>query len=540
MKNANLLLILLTLCGCGIRVGTREYLRYTVETQTPIYYSFNDHPDRIKWKELPANGSVEFRETGELLLSRSTDSKDIFYTLFLPFFNMKALAGAENFLLSRSSPTSPQEYYYMERILLNNGWARSYSRESGLNIYRYKLTVDKAMAEGPRTDVDDIFSDYVERISGEYRNAVESCILVYMMADNDLYQKAVDDINRLESAYRGVGDILVHFDGAVGTLYSEAVLLRIRHDKTPEIASDIVIRYGEADSCSREHLNRVLRESNARGLVLWAHGSGWLPALLESEEMPVQVNPTLSRSLGPDEEAGTELDTSHFFNAVGDVGLEFILFDACRMSGVEVVSEVNSHTNMIAPVFDIPPGSFPYEEEAFLKALLLYDCQAIVDKIVGYNELGGREIFMTWKKTYPGESLPTVFENFLKGKVASDGTKIDLSVIRPNVRPVVAAQAGNAVLFYDFYDFVRQLNGGAEVDSVRSFLNENFYMKSTPTVLNGETSSDYCGLSCYIPYHLTETDNADLLQLNSDYLQTWWARKSKIQEYILPVVGESP
>ena len=297
MKNANLLLILLTLCGCGIRVGTREYLRYTVETQTPIYYSFNDHPDRIKWKELPANGSVEFRETGELLLSRSTDSKDIFYTLFLPFFNMKALAGAENFLLSRSSPTSPQEYYYMERILLNNGWARSYSRESGLNIYRYKLTVDKAMAEGPRTDVDDIFSDYVERISGEYRNAVESCILVYMMADNDLYQKAVDDINRLESAYRGVGDILVHFDGAVGTLYSEAVLLRIRHDKTPEIASDIVIRYGEADSCSREHLNRVLRESNARGLVLWAHGSGWLPALLESEEMPVQGDAEEAKAL---------------------------------------------------------------------------------------------------------------------------------------------------------------------------------------------------------------------------------------------------
>ena len=517
MKNANLLLILLTLCGCGIRVGTQEYLRYTVETQTPIYYSFNDHPDRIKWKELPANGSVEFRETGELLLSRSADSKDIFYTLFLPFFNMKALAGAENFLLSRSSPTSPQEYYYMERILLNNGWVRSYSRESGLNIYRYKLTVDQAMAEGPRTDVDDIFSDYVERISGEYRNAAESCILVYMIADNDLYQKAVDDINKMESAYRGVGDILVYFDGAVGTLYSEAVLLRIRRDKTPEIASDIVIRYGEADSCSREHLDRVLHESNARGLVLWSHGNGWLPALLESEEMPVQVNSTLSRSLGPDEEAGTELDTSHFFNAVSDVGLEFILF-----------------------VFDIPPGSFPYEEEAFLKALLLYDCQAIVDKIVGYNELGGREIFMTWKKTYPGEFLPTVFENFLKGKVASDGTKIDLSVIRPNVRPVVAAQAGNAVLFYDFYDFVRQLNGGAEVDSVRSFLNENFYMKSTPTVLNGETSSDYCGLSCYIPYHLTETDNADLLQLNSDYLQTWWARKSKIHEYILPVVGESP
>lgn len=518
--------------GCGIRIGEKTYLRYTVKAQTPIYYSYNDD----RWEILPEGGEAEFRKGGMLRLSRSADEKDIFYTVELGHMVFwGGLLGDDYVAQPFATPRDSFAGYYFSSlisVLVNNGWRYSVDEESGLTVYRLTLTVDEEMSLQPRLDVSELpYRDFLSSVGGF---TMQKCALIYMIADNDLYSYAVEDINKMERAYRGLGDIYVYFDGAAGTPYSEAVLLKICHDETPEIVSPVIKLYGEVDSCNWDQFWEVWNDetwwkqsSAPKMVVFWGHGNGWLPQWLTSEDLPLNLSPSATRSIGPDETSMTQLDTTRISIS------SLAVFDACRMSSVEM----HTFSNFIAPSTDIEPGSYPYDDTEFLEALVLGDGQTIVDKIVESNARNGREISVTWKKPLPEDiqesHLAGVFGDFLKKK--SETGKIDLSAIRSKVKMYYQPQEGNVGLYYDFYDFVKQLNGGVDEASVRAYLDGHYYVRSTDTILGGQSPAGYSGLTCYIPYHTGETDNVDVLNLNRDYLRTDWAEISRISDYVNPI-----
>ena len=181
-------------------------------------------------------------------------------------------------------------------------------------------------------------------------------VLVYIAADNNLSSWHQEDIDEM---LEGAGDIpqncrlLVYVDDT-----DLPRILSIEQQKGRRPVAKTVHQYtSEHNSGDTETLRLAMEwattncPTESYGLVLWSHGSSWVP-----EKAPAQ------RAVCQDSKAGSWMEIKDIADVLAQSPhLDFILFDACFMQAVEVAYELRHTTRYIlASPAEIPGPGAPY------------------------------------------------------------------------------------------------------------------------------------------------------------------------------------
>ena len=175
--------------------------------------------------------------------------------------------------------------------------------------------------------------------------SVSRTIIVYMAADNDLYEDAQVNLKQMEQGFSKTGARLVVFIDRMGENPS---LLEVHPNE-----ATIVKSYPELNSADPAVLKAIIQEAvdlfpaQEYGLILWSHGSSWLPAGRGL------------RSFG--EDSGKRMNILDLAESL-PVKFHFILFDACLMGAVEVAYELQDKADyIVASSAEIIYEGFPVE-----------------------------------------------------------------------------------------------------------------------------------------------------------------------------------
>ena len=515
-------------------------ITYVLTTETPIYYSYAKNKFHT-FRELKPGKSVTLKSPGILSLSRNSDGSGMFFRDSLVYCNSRY---EDEVMAELSTRTSIADYNYDYRRHL---WRLAFGWEYSKEDEQYKLHVTYEMQNGELVNA-------VERDKEEYwafrggRHDFEiPVLLIYMIADNDLYSAAIETINQLESAYYPDGPIYIYLDAPKGKPYGGGTLLRLRRDKTPEIKSTIIKNFGELDSCDPENLKKLCTIVKNGGTylstLLWSHGTSWLPEFVNGDEINLNA-------FGYDDSSNSSLS----IKAIAEAQTGSIVFDACRMASIEVFSCFEKQT-IVAPSVDIEPLSYPYNNPKFLGSLLYQDYRTAIDLIIEYNQNRGKEISMTINKNEASyiehhdsgyayfkeisiEAFTKDFSSLLNDNYDSNYTNgkepLNFATIRSSLLPLGTTNPGKATLYYDLLSLIQELEKGSGKTELQEALKKSVYVRSTPTILNGQESSKHCGISCYVPYHIDESISEDLVKLNQYYLTLPWGRM--IGRYCKPLV----
>lgn len=167
-------------------------------------------------------------------------------------------------------------------------------------------------------------------------------VLMYLVGDNDISN---DIYNNIASVERGLSEVtspgtfVIYWDG--GSRKGEfpvPTLFKYEVDGKGSVSKREVIKtYSSQNSVSNEVIINVLKDVEAYcpaekySLILGSHATGWLPA-----------DYSKSRSFGDDN--GAKIHIPDLSKALEQSGIHFdyILFDACLMSQVEVAYELRN------------------------------------------------------------------------------------------------------------------------------------------------------------------------------------------------------
>lgn len=192
-------------------------------------------------------------------------------------------------------------------------------------------------------------------------------LMVYLAGDNNLSGHMQKNISSMMSAWKKSynANIVIYFDApnAVPELYTFRF-------KGKEVEKQVLKTYEEMDSADPEVLKKILNEmqdlypSDSYGLILGSHASGWIPSggFGRSNRM-LYAEPVLTRSFGTDYTGPSQMDTRDMAKAIpfNKENLEFILFDACLMSSIEVLYDLRDKAKyVIASPAELPAPGFPY------------------------------------------------------------------------------------------------------------------------------------------------------------------------------------
>ena len=318
----------------------------------------------------------------------------------------------------------------------------------------------------------------------------EKTIIVYMAADNDLSNDALLNIRQMQKGYRETG---THFIVLIDTNNKSPYLLKIK-----ENACDTIQIFPELNMADPQTFHNMLCEVIRRypadnyGLILWSHGSSWLPAK------------TRLRSFGKD--GNDEMNIPELAKAL-PVYFDFIMFDACLMGSVEVLYELRDQTDYaIASSAETLTDGFPYAQmmpELLQKNVDLHKVAAMYFDF--YNRMENAERSATVALIDVRE-LGSLATEMNKLTVEGEAQETDRSSVQ-------RLDAITEQYHFDFQDFINKTFPKADKASFVTQLNKTvLYKAHTPQLLGMYDINTYCGLSCYIPH----PNRADL----TDYYKT--------------------
>lgn len=347
-------------------------------------------------------------------------------------------------------------------------------------------------------------------VSCERRDPEErdnTSVLLYVAGNNTLSYYSYDLIRQLERGY--LPEKFTDEDQIL--LYSHSsgerpVLSKItRRSGGGGIDSTVLCIYDvNTNSASAEQLGRVLRDAHTlcpakhRGLVLWSHGTGYLP-----EGYTIKPD---TKSFGNDNNDKTsEIEIQEIVEVLPTT-YEYIIFDACLMGCIEVAYELKDVCDYVlfSPTEILSQG-FPYymmmdrifSKDALEKALTdiaaeYYDyyLKKYESSKGSYKPSGGT---ITLVRTAALKSLADVCRPIF------DNHRLEIKSLDPN-RVQGYFQYGWA-WFYDMGDIIRQVSYPEEYALFeRSLNNAVVYKAATPAFMSIKIDIDrYSGLSTYLP-----------------------------------------
>lgn len=183
-------------------------------------------------------------------------------------------------------------------------------------------------------------------------------VLIYFAGDNSLSSYVSQNIQMIKEGLLqdqvDNGNLLLYIDRRGET--PRLIQLKLEANTVQQI--EIEQYDEEQNSASTETLTQVIDQTirdfpaDSYGLVLWSHGTGWLPSDYNS----------YLRSFGLDG-AGNQIEINDLSAALSRYHFDFILFDACYMACTEVAYALRGCTDyIIASPTEILADGFPYRQ----------------------------------------------------------------------------------------------------------------------------------------------------------------------------------
>lgn len=191
-------------------------------------------------------------------------------------------------------------------------------------------------------------------------------VIMYMVAENSLSSFLNSDLYEILAAKDSIPldcNLVVYVDG---------LQMPVCYTYSRQTGKSEWKTYPEQDSCDslvfRNTLADIISHFPAKnyGLIMWSHGSGWLP---DPSHVYDSSNQSPRRTIGIDNNTnattnkGSELEIPVMKRMLEQLGVqwEYIFFDACFMQCVEVDYELrNVCDHVIASPAEIPGEGAPY------------------------------------------------------------------------------------------------------------------------------------------------------------------------------------
>lgn len=341
----------------------------------------------------------------------------------------------------------------------------------------------------------------------EERVKSKRTVIAYMGGDgNGLSSETTEKLNAMLSGMSGVdGKLLIYRDyvsssGNKAALYS-AELIDGRYRAVT------VKDYGSENSASPDVFARSIKDAidyapaESYGLLVFSHGSGWLPANQNELNGRTAREHTLHTGVGRSiiQDGYSSMETADFAAAIPEGTFDFIVFEACLMGDIESVYELSdkaryilaSVTEIYSPGFrDIYPGSLRYlyrekpDLEAFGRAYMNL-CRNDKD---GYTY--GTISLYDCAKIQP---LVNAVRAPLRGRATADGYIADVQRFgRYQYRKC----------FLDLQDYISRFATPEELAAVNKALADAIPYKETteafgPVKDDGFDINTYCGIAIY-------------------------------------------
>lgn len=366
-------------------------------------------------------------------------------------------------------------------------------------------------------------------------------VLAYVVADMNLWFQLEKDINEMEKSWdeETDGTLLVYLDKSGHlTQFDHPVLLKVRHDETDRIVSEVIKDYPNQDAGSADVIHTVLNDAatlypaDSHGLIIAAHGDAWLPDM---------ANYPSSRALSGSERYGSSLEIEVLAKALPRK-YDFIIFHACLMSNVETAYQLRNKCDyLMAPVTNLPGDGYPYDKIIpFLytkpKADLYHASLLSFEDYQAKYEVKEGEFTVQVIRTSELENLAAATSKLLDNlKMSYEEIRYGLYMPRPELdNDPIPDEHKNYVI--DYMDGILiDLKGLAfltpdnEVsDSFVNALNkavvQNFATGSTPNMWKMTKTNAASGLSFYLPY---PASTPYVKQLNEIFRKKYdWAKAS--------------
>jgi len=312
-------------------------------------------------------------------------------------------------------------------------------------------------------------------------------VLIYMAADNSLYRNANSDINEMLAVeISNEYNLLVYID----TPNDNPYLLKIKKGKI-----DTLKQYTSQNSASKQVLESVINETfslfpaESYGLILWSHGTGWLP-----EGVYDYIKETNVRSFGKDK--SKEMEITDLAEAIPE-NLDFIIFDACLMSGIEVLYQLRNKTKIIiaSPTETLVAG-FPYENIIPILLTPRPNYIEIASAFMEYyrnkdGKLQSASIAVIDAKEL--KSLANLVKNTMKDKA---------NLACPNRELIQRYDTREPALLFDFEDYLEHLiSNESYLTALRKQISKAvIYNDFTPYFLDEFSIEKSSGIGIYIPF----------------------------------------
>lgn len=341
----------------------------------------------------------------------------------------------------------------------------------------------------------------------------EHTLLVYMLAENSLYQNASEDLDEIvegmRSAPRNFGVYVYVDDYGLPRLY-----------EVNASGKRLIQSYNETNSAASEQLRAVFdlvkrkSPSVSYGMILWSHGYDWLPAPAGSRATLRNIQP---RFFGQD--GSKWMDIADIDAALQPNELLYLAFDACYMSGIELAYRLRHKMQyLMASGIEILGEGFPYQR--MIPKLYERNINALTEEVLTTTA-------QTYFEYYQNHSNETERYGAM-GVIRTDA----LEQLAQASRPILSSYSAwsNALLqstqfferqhnpswVYDFRALMVQLGTPEQMEAVDAALAAAVLYKNATAFLpySDIQIRDYCGLAVYIP--------APAMSYNTEYMLEPW------------------
>ncbi|MBZ4188243.1 clostripain-related cysteine peptidase [Niabella beijingensis] len=316
------------------------------------------------------------------------------------------------------------------------------------------------------------------------RDTNEAMVLIYMAANNDLRQDAIDCLNRIESGFSGNNNLLVY----IKTTSESSCILKIKHDNTNRIMSDTILQYGSENSSDPQFMKRVIGDARKMspaleyGLILWSHASSWAPPL------GIKV-----KSFG--EDRGVDMDIIEMKNTL-PLDFSYIIFDACSMASVEAIYELRNNAKYIlASPTEVLSTSYPYEQ------IIPYlfggkdELKKVAQRFMSYYRSMKGDYASATVSLIDTEELDLLAQK-TKSLLDAKEAKGDFNV---NNIQRLDFDTKTRVPAYDFLNFLEQNFNIEDYSSITNQLRKTILFKDNTSGFLGNPINSFSGLSIYLP-----------------------------------------
>lgn len=357
-------------------------------------------------------------------------------------------------------------------------------------------------------------------------------VLVYMMAENNLNENATANIRSMtENMTQEIANhnnLIVYIDGRS----VKPVLLRIT-----EQSCDTLKTYSEQNSVQVSVMSSVIHEviqsypAESYGLVFWGHGTGWLPATMDSRySNNLSVLSTFNQNQDPaslpkyiwEQPSTTSMGTDNstryieladLTQAIPSHVFDFIGFDVCLMGSVEVVYQLREKANyFIASAVEILSTGFIYED--FTRVLFEEDPYLKLGETY-FNSYNNRT------ERYHSAGIAVIKASELDSLAASFKAVVDPcddAIAAFDLSTIQQLDRCKYPTHMDLLDFVKKISTDSEkCAAFETQLNKTvLYKNCTPSLWEEVTVSTYCGLSVFVPI-------SNYSDLHTSYRATEWS-----------------